>query len=358
MNRKSKSGSWRKSHVLIDVAGDGSCGLGSDRTYCGFGFTLIELLVVIAIIGILAAMLLPALAHAREKGRQIVCLANQKQISLATSMYIDDHDEQVPAAYYYINDATSAAGYMHWSGMLHGYIDSDNSFVCPTSKTGGFAPTAFGPVGSTAGLTAFGKAVAAARDPLGVQQTSGVNAYDYQVPRCSYTVNEVFMPRFKYSALKNKLKWVRSHEVQTPSGEIVFCEYTDYINRIIDSSPTGGNSVVKSHRPTNAICVGANTVYDGESNTSPDVHALTVAQAYADRATAEAGTANGCHHIVYSQWDMHGGGTQNYIFADGHVDRVPLSATLTPSSFMWGKKLYSMVGKPNILKPGSTDPVQ
>lgn len=65
------------------------------------GFTLIELLVVIAIIAILAAILFPVFARAREKARQTSCLSNLKQTSLAMMMYAGDYDETFPLAYYY-----------------------------------------------------------------------------------------------------------------------------------------------------------------------------------------------------------------------------------------------------------------
>src|SRR5579884_4107684 len=57
------------------------------------GFTLIEMLVVIAVIAILAAILFPVFAQAREKARQIACLSNMRQAGLAFSMYTQDYDE-------------------------------------------------------------------------------------------------------------------------------------------------------------------------------------------------------------------------------------------------------------------------
>lgn len=64
-------------------------------------FTLIELLVVIAIIAILAAILFPVFARARENARRSSCLSNLKQIGLGAMMYIQDYDERYPQAYWY-----------------------------------------------------------------------------------------------------------------------------------------------------------------------------------------------------------------------------------------------------------------
>ena len=92
------------------------------------GFTLIELLVVIAIIAILAAILFPVFAKAREKARQSSCLSNIKQLSLAFLSYCQDYDEMFCPSYN--NTTTWAAG-----GRLDPYIKNTQILHCPSYPT-------------------------------------------------------------------------------------------------------------------------------------------------------------------------------------------------------------------------------
>ena len=97
-------------------------------------FTLIELLVVIAIIAILAAILFPVFAQAREKARAISCLSNLKQIGLSTMMYAQDYDETYPFLYSNCDasaDPTKNDPNYGWGGKVMPYVKSKPLFKCP-----------------------------------------------------------------------------------------------------------------------------------------------------------------------------------------------------------------------------------
>ncbi len=92
------------------------------------GFTLIELLVVIAIIAILAAILFPVFARARERARQTSCSSNLRQIGIAFLMYADDWGERLPPYYAGTGELRHYAGY----DCIHPYIQNDQIHICPS----------------------------------------------------------------------------------------------------------------------------------------------------------------------------------------------------------------------------------
>jgi prepilin-type N-terminal cleavage/methylation domain-containing protein/prepilin-type processing-associated H-X9-DG protein len=100
------------------------------------GFTLIELLVVIAIIAILAAILFPVFAQARESARQTQCTNNQKQIATSVLMYVQDYDETFPMSAYFGRNPQGQPALVAIYDVLAPYIKNVDIFVCPSYRPG------------------------------------------------------------------------------------------------------------------------------------------------------------------------------------------------------------------------------
>jgi prepilin-type N-terminal cleavage/methylation domain-containing protein len=106
------------------------------------GFTLIELLVVVAIISLLAAILFPVFARARENARRASWMSNLKQLGLGFMMYTQDYDEMLPrnaitlsAPQIYPSSTTKGGTTWLWWHMIYPYVKNTQVFICPSSDT-------------------------------------------------------------------------------------------------------------------------------------------------------------------------------------------------------------------------------
>jgi prepilin-type N-terminal cleavage/methylation domain-containing protein/prepilin-type processing-associated H-X9-DG protein len=201
------------------------------------GFTLIELLVVIAIIAILAAILFPVFAKAREKARQTSCLSNQKQIGLAILQYVQDYDETFPTVRtVYPNGAD-----IDWRNRVLPYIKTRQIFGCPsdpnsgqTNYVGDCATTVAVPAGDTRTFVDISYAWATIGGP-GV--TDGF----------SYGNNE---PAQQLSALQFPATTMLVNESSgTCADNCVWCWYNDFCH-MLQSNYLFGDGHAKALRPT------------------------------------------------------------------------------------------------------------
>jgi prepilin-type N-terminal cleavage/methylation domain-containing protein len=312
-------------------------------------FTLIELLVVIAIIAILAAILFPVFAQAKEAAKKTTCLSNNKQIGMAIQMYLTDSDDTYSPAYYYRNPNSSgnldATGIEQWSGFMQPYIKNYKMFVCPSDKKRGLAPTNFDDRpggGNNMGEGADGS----------TSFTSGTGLQDNQAPRLSYTANEALMPRPRGGIggvmVGQPQNVVGAGSVDNPANTIAVTEFTDYVNAVTGTGP--GGTTYKSHRPSDAFALDVNGTVPYDTSIPIDPNSIYgVSSAAADAIFAAQPTAplgGGSYpHIIYISSGRHAGG-DTFVFADCHAKFMRVSQTLDCSSFKWGIKAYNQGGAP------------
>jgi len=126
------------------------------------GFTLIELLVTIAIIALLAGLLLPVLGRSKEKARQIKCLSNARQLSIAVLLYADEHDDELPPSTDYAAPTTLPERI--WTVRIQPYAQSTEIFICPSARGAAF-PTNW----AARGVGSIGYTTATAIDASGAE---------------------------------------------------------------------------------------------------------------------------------------------------------------------------------------------
>ena len=138
---------------------------------CRRGFTLIELLVVIAIIALLAAILFPVFARARENARKSSCQSNLKQIGIGFQQYSQDYDGMTPGS-------SSAGGNASWPSLLMPYIRGEQLFACPSGERSPGIRKEIMPAStrSYCGITSNGDGSSAAEKKVFQGLSYGVNA--------------------------------------------------------------------------------------------------------------------------------------------------------------------------------------
>ncbi len=184
------------------------------------GFTLIELLVVIAIIAILAAILFPVFAKARENARRTSCSSNLKQIGLAFMQYSQDYDETMPIPW--VSPINQFPGTYRWMDQIFPYVKSTQLFTCPSDRATSrnyvlrntspvSTASTGGPFGSYGANVAYWDQDARAGNfPLG----RVVN--DIQAPASTVLAADTFSERFPDGAFRNN--WEMAWRTNQPSS--------------------------------------------------------------------------------------------------------------------------------------------
>jgi prepilin-type N-terminal cleavage/methylation domain-containing protein/prepilin-type processing-associated H-X9-DG protein len=193
------------------------------------GFTLIELLVVIAIIAILAAILFPVFAQAREKARQTACLSNLKQVGNALMMYAQDYDETLPfnqgnvaSDVKHYADPTHRDWKVNWIWAIHPYTKNWRIFRCPSVSDYSVVP----PVGNS-DTNLFLNGVVEGRTIAVVPEPASLIWCQEWTSAAGYALTRPFRPygstgNYQFWLIRNNLGSYSS--VHMDGGNLLFCD--------------------------------------------------------------------------------------------------------------------------------------
>ena len=265
-------------------------------------FTLIELLVVIAIIAILAAILFPVFAQAKEAAKKTVCLSNMKEIGTAAYLYAGDSEDVLPnttwhqdvAGTPYYNPANPAAKYeVHWTYLMQPYIKNWDIFVCPSDTD----PTEPKNGKCTNGIADLGKV------PM---------VCDWQAQKSSYVSNYNLLPVHDSSPVSMTV-------LDAPADTVLVGERRRKMENAAKSDITGQKGMMgflPAQPCPSAVYTASISVANPGKNYSIYRY-YTVADAQASLLQKDD-----TNDIVRVKWDRHTGGA-NYAYADGHAKKQP-----------------------------------
>ncbi len=281
-------------------------------------FTLIELLVVIAIIAILAAILFPVFAQAKEAAKKTSCLSNDKNIGTALFIYAGDYDDSLCQTSWEsgltVQPFNPSGKYqIHWTYLMQPYIKSFDIFRCPSDSTPvkpkNPCPNGIGDLGKVDG--------------------SGQMYCDWQAPAYSYIGNYNLLPAHDWSTTVMTV-------FPEPATIITVTERRN-------SFQGGGASpvVIGLHKGISGFnpsqpCPGSVQIAPQYAKISGPSYAFWTADFAKQHLLADTNDKN---DIVRLQWDRHTGGA-NYAYADGHAKYQKLEQILNPNAYQFGDKFY------------------
>ena len=290
-------------------------------------FTLIELLVVIAIIAILAAILFPVFAQAKEQAKKTACLSNTKQMALGIYMYTNDSDDIYPQNDYEQDPAGFMGGIAYnpanpngtyqitWTYLVQPYIKNWGIFVCPSDNN---VITTDNPCPN--GVSDIGKL-----------NSSGQMYCDWAAQQNSYIPVYNVMPAHDWVALS-----ITSYSA--PANQIAVTEHRN------DNVPGDRHKGASGFYPSQPCPQWPLVAWQASGKAYSYFPQAFLQSEYAIAQNPNFQTNASLfkkYDVLRVAWDRHSGGSgSNYAFADGHAKYQNLGQTVNPSAYEYGDVWY------------------